>query len=449
MKKSVFKIFICGLLAALLFNSTIVFAEGTEDTQSVKAMLQNEARSSKEDEIYFSGKWLEPKEETIVKRLYGGNNTGRYETAVAISKEKWKDGSDTVVIATGKDYPDALSATPLAAKYGAPILLTESGKLPQSVKNEITRLGASNVIIVGGNGVVSKDIEKELTSMGIETKRIDGKDRYVTAINIAKEVGTENGIAVAYGLNYTDALSMAPVAGKLSMPILLTPSNYMNSDVKNFIDSSEISNTAIIGGTGVISDKVASLFPNPIRIGGKNRFETNMNILTTFADGLSYDELYVATGMNYPDALAGSAAAATTGSPLVLVDKESVNFNTIVYTNLLRSKKVYGLGGQAIVNDEILLYIKELVQYFDIVNIKSKPITINRNEFAMLPHAICVLQDGMTMNDILPKIVEVEWQTEDEVIDTSVAGEKTYIGVIKGKNINDSQYKLELKVIIK
>lgn len=449
MKKSVLKIFSCGLLATLLFNSSVVFAAEAKNENAIQMMMESEANNSPENVFNFSGEWVESSVETTTKRLYGGNNTGRYETAVAISKEKWANGSDTIVLVTGMDYPDALSATPLAAKHSAPILLTENKKLPQSVKAEIKRLSASNAIIVGGNGAVSKEVETELKAMGVATRRIDGKDRYNTAVNIAKEIGTENGIAVAYGLNYADALSIAPVAGKLSMPIILTPSNYMNEDVKKFIASTEINETVIVGGVGAISYEVASAFPNPMRIGGQNRFETNINVLSIFGNWLNYDEVYVATGMNYPDALSGSAAAAMTGSPLILASAYEVDDNTAIYANFLRAKKVYGLGGQAILSNEVLSYIGKTAQYFDIQNIKSKPITINKNQFAILPSAVFVLPDGKTINQALPKIVEIQWQTEDLVIDTSIAGEKIYTGVVKGHDINDDKYKVELKVIVK
>uniref|UniRef100_UPI0025B9A147 cell wall-binding repeat-containing protein n=1 Tax=Clostridium sp. UBA6640 TaxID=1946370 RepID=UPI0025B9A147 len=220
-------------------------------------------------------------------------------------------------------------------------------------------------------------------------------------------------------------------------------------DVENFIASTEINETVIVGGIGAISYEVASAFPNPMRIGGKNRFETNINVLSTFGNWLSYDEVYVATGMNYPDALSGSAAAAMTGSPLILTTAIGIDPNTYIYANFLRAKKVYGLGGQAVLGDGVLSWIEELAQYLEVQNIKSEPVTVNKGQFAILPSAVFVLPDGKTINQALPKIVEIQWQTEDLVIDTSVAGEKIYTGVVKGHDINDDKYKVELKVIVK
>lgn len=77
----------------------------------------------------------------------------RYHTSVEISKNGWKDGSATVVLAKGDDYPDALSGATLAKKLNAPILLTKKDKLHQATKQEIQRLKASKVVILGGSAV--------------------------------------------------------------------------------------------------------------------------------------------------------------------------------------------------------------------------------------------------------------------------------------------------------
>ena len=154
----------------------------------------------------------------ITNRLPSDDKGDRYDTAIAISKNGWSDGASTVVLVTGSDYPDALSATPLAKKYNAPILLTKTNEIPTKVIEEIKRLKANKIIIVGGNGVISDKVEEEVKSIVKNVDRITGNDRYDTAVNVAKILGVENGVAVAYGLNYSDALSMAPLAADLSIP---------------------------------------------------------------------------------------------------------------------------------------------------------------------------------------------------------------------------------------
>lgn len=98
------------------------------------------------------------------KRLSGNN---RYKTAVAISQNGWKT-SESVVLARGDDYADALCAGPLAKKYGAPILLTEKEKLNAGTLAELKRLGVKNVFIVGGYGAISSNVESALTAAGMK-----------------------------------------------------------------------------------------------------------------------------------------------------------------------------------------------------------------------------------------------------------------------------------------
>jgi putative cell wall-binding protein len=100
-----------------------------------------------------------------VKIGLGGST--RYEMAIETSKNGWPSGSNAIVLASGADYPNALSAAPLAKKYDAPILLTENNSLPVAVSKEISRLKPSKAYIVGGDTVVSKDVESQLTSSPI------------------------------------------------------------------------------------------------------------------------------------------------------------------------------------------------------------------------------------------------------------------------------------------
>ncbi|PFG38672.1 putative cell wall-binding protein [Georgenia soli] len=84
----------------------------------------------------------------------------RYETTAAISRKTYPQGADTVYLASGADYPDALAGAPVAALEGAPLLLTRKECVPAATKAEITRLGATNVVVLGGTGVVSNNAAK-------------------------------------------------------------------------------------------------------------------------------------------------------------------------------------------------------------------------------------------------------------------------------------------------
>jgi putative cell wall-binding protein len=92
-------------------------------------------------------------------RISGSN---RYATAVAISEDAFAGGSTRVYVATGLNFPDALAGAAAAGWYGAPVLLVPGTSIPGTVSAEITRLGASQIIVLGGIGVVSTGVEVEL-----------------------------------------------------------------------------------------------------------------------------------------------------------------------------------------------------------------------------------------------------------------------------------------------
>ncbi|WP_411334846.1 cell wall-binding repeat-containing protein [Metabacillus indicus] len=273
----------------------------------------------------------------------------RYETAVNISKEDWFEGeTDTAVLATGTSFPDALSATPLAYSENAPLLLTRPGALPGAVKKELTRLDVTKVIIVGGTGAVSANVEKELKGMGLRVSRISGSDRYATSAKIAEKIGTYGPVTLATGLSFADALSIAPIAAQMEMPILLTRKDSVPGAVSTFIKNWEVDRTYIIGGPGAITDASVKALPGKKRISGADRYATNNKIIDTFIDDIDVSMMYFATGADYPDALAGSALAAKYFSPVVLVNP--VKFNSSTYETVQTYKEQtfinYILGGE-------------------------------------------------------------------------------------------------------
>jgi putative cell wall-binding protein len=284
-----------------------------------------------------------------VKRIYGEN---RYLTAVAISNEAFPHGANMVVLVRGDDFPDALAAGPLAYKLGAPILSTPSTLLPEYVKNEITRLGAKNVIIIGGDGAVSIPVETELkVSLGLHVERIAGVNRYDTAAKIADRMGIKDKVVLAYGKGYADALSMSPYAARDGMPILLTETTFIPKETRQVLEKAEI--TFVVGGEGVISDRVLAQIENGIRISGATRFETNARILELF--GSFSNRAVLATGRNYADALTGSVLAARIDSPILLVEKDYVPEplkNWLTTYGKVNQYKL--LGGPEVLSDKMI-----------------------------------------------------------------------------------------------
>ncbi|ARC84797.1 cell wall-binding repeat-containing protein [Clostridium argentinense] len=286
----------------------------------------------------------------VGERIFGSN---RYLTSYEASKKGWQN-SDYAVIASGVDYPDALCAGPLAKKYNAPILLSEQKSLTEGLKNELQRLKVKQVFIVGGEGALSKNTENQIKALGINIKRIGGANRYETSVLIAKEVGNSGKMVFATGLDYPDALSIAPIAANLSMPIVLVGKNNIDRVVKEYVDSQNIQQSYVVGAEGVISKQVASNLPAVKRLGGNNRYDTNKAIINEFKSTINFSNVYVATGMDYPDALSGSALAAKGGHPIILTHPREATARGIIESNLWSINKAYVFGSSALIPNDIL-----------------------------------------------------------------------------------------------
>lgn len=124
----------------------------------------------------------------------GGNN--RYETARKIAK-LYSPSGDYAIIASGQNYPDALSSGYLSQRAGAPINLTQMNSIPQDTLESLRERNVKKVFIVGGTSAVSANVEKQLAATpsyywdaaalaskprgsNLEVVRLGGASRYST-----------------------------------------------------------------------------------------------------------------------------------------------------------------------------------------------------------------------------------------------------------------------------
>ncbi len=252
----------------------------------------------------------------------------RYSTAIAVSEATFPGSSvTTVVVATGRNYPDALSATGLAGAYGSPVLLV-GDSVTTSLTAEIDRLGASAVAIVGGTSAVPAVVATALDAT-YDVDRIQGPDRYETAAAVARRVEQAGGnVSTAFvvrGDAFPDALAGAPFAFARAMPILLTRSTSLSSATTDVLAEIGSTNGIVLGGetavsAGVLADLDAALPGSATRWSGADRYATAANVAQYgVARGwASWQEVGVATGTNYPDALGGGAAMGARGGVMLL-----------------------------------------------------------------------------------------------------------------------------------
>lgn len=302
--------------------------------------------------------------DTEVVRLGGGS---RYETAIVISSNGWKS-ANTVVLVNAFSFADALAGVPLAYALDAPILLVNGETIDSSVMNQISALGAKNAYLLGGTLAISAAAEKQLTDNGIKTTRVYGTSRYDTAIAIAKKLTELSGkkpasVIFANGFNYPDALAVSSAAAISGTPILYAPTTgKIDDNTASYLDSAGISSAVVLGGELAIDAGVYSSIKSHVssieRVYGTSRYDTAVKIIDRYSSLFTGSGIAVATGTNYPDALAGAAFAAKKGVAVMLVPATLASGSAQATTlkGLITSKvaTVYVFGGTGAVSDSVI-----------------------------------------------------------------------------------------------
>lgn len=255
----------------------------------------------------------------------------RFETAVQVSEDTFPEGADTVVIATGRNFPDALAGSSLAGVYGAPVLLV-GGDVPDAVAAEIDRLGATNAFILGGENAVPGSLEDELVGMGLETVRLGGSDRFETANLIAEETlavmgdGWDGTAFVATGYNYPDALSAGALSAYAGYPIFLGGPEGVSPDTEAAMDDLGVTLALVLGGPDVIALDNAEGVKTTV-LAGADRYETAVVVAEFGSEelGLSWTPFALATGDRFPDALTAGAAQGIKGGTLLITPTASLD----------------------------------------------------------------------------------------------------------------------------
>ena len=329
------------------FSVTIpVQKVGTKLTITAKDKAGN---ISEETIIIVNEAKYEPSKDTNNKRIAGDS---RYHTAVQVSQHGWeKDSTETVIIARGDSFPDALAGAVLAYENDAPILLVDD-RLLSVTKNEIERLGAKKAIVLGGTAAVSNEVVSQLKELGLTVDRAAGGGRYETAVAVANKLEKKSDtVVLAYGLNFPDALAIAPYAAEEGYPILLTEKDKLSNATREYLaNNKEIKNIIIVGGQGVISKNVQDELKGykVERIDGQHRYDTAAKIAAKFG---TPSKAYIANGNSFADALTGAVLAAKEGAPLLLVETDKLPSAT---QNVIKDIDTFTfLGGEAVITEKL------------------------------------------------------------------------------------------------
>lgn len=339
--------------------------------------LQSDVTSAKS---YISKVSLEKDQQPLLNRLihidlvdsiirFGGAN--REETAVLASQSVYKHSNSNIILAGSAGEVDALTGTLLAASLDAPLLITKVNNLSEVTKNEMLRLNANKVYILGGFGVVSKKVEDQIKNLGINVVRIQGSDRFETAVKIAKQVKPSSvdhafvvlGIPAKSGDALADALAVGPASAKLNSPVFLVRNNSIPDATKAALKDLNVSSVTIIGGGNAVSEKVQveleDLVTTVDRIFGDSREQTAVEIANKYFS--SSNRALIANSGSSADALVGGYLGKKLDSPILLTNNRNLTLGT---DNYLSSEinNVQLLGGSAVISEDIHRLIASLIK---------------------------------------------------------------------------------------
>lgn len=287
------------------------------------------------------------------------SGSSRYETAITAA-DQLKDVMgiekfENIIVADGGNYPDALTGSYLAKVKNAPILLV-TGSKSQMISDYIDKnlKKGGKVYILGGEGAVSASFEKALKSNRISVKRLAGKTRYETNLEILKQAGVKDGeLLICSGNGFADSLS-ASAAGK---PILLVNED-ITKEQQNYIMGLSIDRFYIIGGAGAVNaktEKSVKRFGSVKRLSGSTRYETSAAVAETFF-GSECENAVLAYGQNFPDGLAGGPLAMALHGPLLLAENSAYD-SVAAFVQKAGVKSLYVLGGESLISDRVVAKI--------------------------------------------------------------------------------------------
>ncbi len=301
----------------------------------------------------------------------------RYATAAAVSRRSFPNGANTVIVATGENWPDALGGAALAGAHDAPVLLTGPKWLSADAAVEIKRLKPQHVIILGGVGVVSEDVAVQLRGLavhGADIERLSGSDRYATSEAIAARVVSDSrlfdGTAfVTTGVSFPDALAAAPLAAALERPLYLAGPHGLSAETLSEMKQAGVSDVVILGGVKAVSevvpDQLDAASIDYMRISGIDRYATALEIAKQgVAEGLTWNKLAFACGTDFPDALAGGVMQGHDSSVMVLTECDSLDVG--VRTALVEQRDIIGevryIGGLRAIDQSVRDAVKQLLR---------------------------------------------------------------------------------------
>ncbi|AXH95982.1 cell wall-binding repeat-containing protein [Ornithinimicrobium avium] len=216
-----------------------------------------------------------------------------------------------------------------------------------------------------GAAVVAAEEQAQVSATVQSTERLWGSNRYATAVSVSEHLypsGAEV-VVVALGTTFPDALAGGPAAARLGAPVLLINSpTSVPAVVQEELARLDPRQIVVLGGEQAVGRAAVQVLDDhaPVtRLAGQDRYATAAAVASLWTTGSG--TVYVASGRSYPDALAGGAAAAHQGAPVLLSTATSLTAETVERLRVLDPGKVVVLGGKAAVPTTVVDKIRQTV----------------------------------------------------------------------------------------
>ena len=304
----------------------------------------------------------EPASAVTSSRISGAD---RYATSAAASRSAHPSPGtvDTVYLASGENFPDALSAGPAAAQSAGSLLLTKRDSLPASIRTEITRLAPTRIVLVGGPGALSAAVEKAAKSLTSDVVRVGGIDRYAVSDALIRRVwsGGSTKAYVATGTTFADALAAGPAAARVDAPVILLPGKTatLPAGTRRLLVDLGVTSVTIAGAAGAVSAGIEQQIraipgmSSVARYGGTDRYGTAIVINRNAFAGAATGPSFLATGSDYPDALSAVVPAAVANRPIFLTKSQCVIGTVLSTMTSLSTGEARLVGGPGVLRGAV------------------------------------------------------------------------------------------------
>jgi putative cell wall-binding protein len=287
----------------------------------------------------------------------------RFDQAAQIAASRYAT-VDTVYLASGEVFPDALSAGSVAGVNDSPLLLTKSGEVPAATKAALTALAPENIVVVGGPATVQPAVLDSLAAdfPGAEVVRIGGADRFAVSQALIRDeafgVAMATDVYVASGATFPDALAATPAAVALGGPVLLVngSASTLSAEESATLAGTGATSVHIAGGPASVSTGIQNALSASYavtRAGGADRYAAAVAVNAEVFAGAGVGTVYLASGEVFPDALSAGPIAGATGSPILLAQPTCVPDAVLDAIVELDPESIVILGGEATLAAEV------------------------------------------------------------------------------------------------